>query len=303
MWRGKPFDFTLTRRFSRVQVRLEQLVTYSGGKLLDLALKFAAWTMFKEKKEWGFSPKPDMRSSVPTISDHLYPLLMSGRVEPVPGISSILPDSKILLSNGRTLEGVDSIIFATGFKYDPAQTVSFSPDVLSDLGYNPSTPHRFPLYHNTLPLGVPEMCFMDIGYAFIGVGVGADLRSMWLASVWSGSVKLPEKEKIKAIARKEQNWVDGLAKFGAVTPGTTSTEQIFSMAREAGCEDDHTSWFSWSWEGWKWWWRHRALSRLLMDGPDVPASFRLRGRKAWAGAEEVIWKANGKVPPVGSKSI
>lgn len=73
------------------------------------------------------------------------------------------------------------------------------------------------------------------------------------------------------------------------------------MAEEAGCADDHTSWFSCTWEGWKWWWRNRALSRLVMDGPDLPASHRLRGRKQWDGAEAVIWKANEKVKPGAPK--
>lgn len=72
-------------------------------------------------------------------------------------------------------------------------------------------------------------------------------------------------------------------------------EAFFSLAKEAGCADDHLQWFSGSsWAGWKWWWNHRALSRLILDGPDLPAAFRLRGRKRWEGAEEVIRHANAK---------
>jgi hypothetical protein len=37
-------------------------------------------TSFKYEDEWGFSPSPDTRASVPTITDDLYPLLQSGRV-------------------------------------------------------------------------------------------------------------------------------------------------------------------------------------------------------------------------------
>jgi dimethylaniline monooxygenase (N-oxide forming) len=84
---------------------------------------------------------------------------------------------------------------------------------------------------------------------------------------------------------------------GSVTPGTVPIEALYLVAAEAGFADDHYSWFSCTWDGWKWWWNNRALSRLIMDGPDIPASHRLRGRKKWEGAEEIIWRANGKVKP------
>lgn len=80
-----------------------------------------------------------------------------------------------------------------------------------------------------------------------------------------------------------------------MTPGTIPIEVVFDLAAEAGCADDHLYWFSGSSiEGWKWWWNNRTLSRLILDGPDLPSSFRLRGRKQWDGAEAVIRKVNAK---------
>lgn len=88
-----------------------------------------------------------------------------------------------------------------------------------------------------------------------------------------------------------------LISSGTVTPGAMPIDAFYTIAEEAGCADDHVSWFACTWDGWKWWWKNRTLSNLLMDGPDLPASHRLRGRKQWDGAEQVIWKANGRVRP------
>ena len=241
---------------------------------------------------------------------------------PVPGISSIQPDSTIILTDGRQLKSIDVIIFATGFTSDPATILGFSQEILDRMGYNPKRPHHFPRYRYQLTLGLPELSLFNQSYALVGAPVGFDIRSMWIAGVWSGNVKLPPKEEMEKRSKKEAEWLDGLYKLcvlifpfsfttvnprsvhsnmyahsGSVTPGTIPIGDYYLAATEAGCADDHYSWFSCTWDGWKWWWNNRALSRLLMDGPDIPASHRLRGRKRWEGAEEIIWRANGKVKP------
>ena len=58
----------------------------------------------------------------------------------------------------------------------------------------------------------------------------------------------------------------------------------------------------WGWAGWKFWLGNRRLHKLIMDGVMTPATYRLfegreGGRKRWDGAEEAIYKANGKTPP------
>ena len=233
----------------------------------------------------------------------------------VPGISSVQPDSTIILTNGRQLKSIDVVIFATGFISDPATVLGFSQEIIDRMQYNPKRPQDFPRYRHHLTLGLPELCLLSQFYAPAAATVISDIMSMWIAGVWSGNVKLPSQEKMEKQSRQEAKWLDGLYKLcvklssqphphnvltpcfqsGCVTPGTMPIETFYLLAAEAGCADDHCSWFSW--EGWKWWWNNRALSRLIMDGPDIPASHRLRGRKKWEGAEEIIWRANGKAKP------
>ncbi|KAF8320351.1 FAD/NAD(P)-binding domain-containing protein [Clavulina sp. PMI_390] len=299
-WNGKPIDHLLTRRLANLQALMEKVWPYSSGHLHNIVVNVVRSTTFKYKKEWKFTPTPDTRSSVPTITDDLYDLLASGRVEPVSGISHINPDSSITLSDGRELSSIDAIIFATGYSLDFGTAVPFSQAILDRMGYDPQTPDTIPRYRYTLSVGLPELCVLTQMFAPSGYPLMADIRAMWLAGVWSGNVKLPTDKNMLRVSKQEEKWVKGLQKFGDATPGSMPIEILFLMAVEAGCEDDHMFWFG-SWAGWKWWWNHRALTSLLLDGPDIPASHRLRGRKKWDGAEDAIWKANGKVPPQRTK--
>lgn len=133
-------------------------------------------------------------------------------VVPVPEITSIRPDSSIALSDGQVLTSIDAIIFATGYRNDPAAAVSFAPDILEKVGYDPKTPYRFPQYRYTLSALLPELCFLGPGYAPTGAPLGFDIRSMWVASVWSGNVKLPDHDAVMKKSRKETKWADGLRK-------------------------------------------------------------------------------------------
>ena len=54
----------------------------------------------------------------------------------------------------------------------------------------------------------------------------------------------------------------------------------------------------WGWEGWKFWFRERKLCHLILWGIDTPFVYRLfegeeGARKAWDGAREAIFRANG----------
>ena len=58
----------------------------------------------------------------------------------------------------------------------------------------------------------------------------------------------------------------------------------------------------WGWKGWKWWWNNRELYGMIMSGVQTPFLYRLfeqvpGKRKAWDGAREAIYKANGKTMP------
>jgi dimethylaniline monooxygenase (N-oxide forming) len=54
----------------------------------------------------------------------------------------------------------------------------------------------------------------------------------------------------------------------------------------------------WGWEAWKFWWKNRTLFKYIMNGPNVPAVYRLfdmgRGRRVWDGARAAIEKINEK---------
>ncbi|KAF8320350.1 FAD/NAD(P)-binding domain-containing protein [Clavulina sp. PMI_390] len=312
MWGGKPIDCLQTRRTAYLQAFLEKMIPYSSGTFQEIYVNVVRSTTFKYKKEWGFTPAPDTRAAPPTISDDIYPLLMAGRVgesavrsvgayradlhaEPIPPIANVMSDNSVVLTDGRELHSIDAIIFATGYTNDPAKSAPLSQAVLQRMGYDAAKPAEFPRFRYTLTAQLPELLILSQVYAPTGIAPLSDIQTMWVASVWSGNVKLPGLEKIMKQSRKEAKYLTGLKKYGKVTAGFIPVDVVHALAAEAGCDDSHTT--LWSWEGWKWWWNNRALSSLVMDGPDLPASHRLRGRKKWDGAADVIWKANGKVPP------
>jgi hypothetical protein len=132
---------------------------------------------------------------------------------PVPGISSIQPDSTVILTDGRQLQSIDVIIFATGFISDPAAILGFSQEILDRMQYSPKRPQDFPRYRYQLTLGLPELCLLNQIYAPTGAPVAFDIRSMWIAGVWSGNVKLPSKEEMEKQSKKEAEWLGGLYKL------------------------------------------------------------------------------------------
>jgi dimethylaniline monooxygenase (N-oxide forming) len=140
-------------------------------------------------------------------------LIRISALVPVPGISSVQPDSTIVLADGRQLKSIDVIIFATGFINDPATSLGFSQEILDRMHYKPERPHDFPRYRYELTLGLPELCLLNQVFAPTGASVGFDIRSMWIAGVWSGNVKLPSKENMEKQSKKEAKWLDGLYKL------------------------------------------------------------------------------------------
>lgn len=131
---------------------------------------------------------------------------------PVPGISSVHPDSTVILTDGRQLKSIDVIIFATGFISDPATVLGFSKEILDRMQYDSKRPQDFPRYRYQLTLGLPELCLLNQIYSPTGAPVAFDIRSMWIAGIWSGNVKLPSREVMEKQSKKEAKWLDGLYK-------------------------------------------------------------------------------------------
>jgi hypothetical protein len=110
--------------------------------------------------------------------------------------SSIAPDRVI-----RTLEGVDKIIFATGYTPWPTLQSFLAPEILMKMGVQPGEdPHPRQLYENLHRRVLHPQIGRNIG--FIGFQKpqhwgGIEIQGRWLANLFSGQVDWPSEEDIE----------------------------------------------------------------------------------------------------------
>ena len=77
----------------------------------------------------------------------------------------------------------------------------------------------------------------------------------------------------------------GLVKNGEVGPWLNDA-----------CGNGINEMLGWSWGSWKFWWKERALYRLVVNGVNTGFLYRLfeGRRRRWEGAREAIYRANGR---------
>lgn len=200
-----------------------------------------------------------------------------------------------------TVEGefeVDAIIFATGSTYNYS---ILADSANPNFEFGTTNPSPYPhLYQTLFSTEFPDSLAMIGPYKGFSVSAmtNSDLAAQAIAQVWKGNFNLPNKVE-------KENWCLENYQFrqkitqgvGSSQPGVDAygLEQFLSHAAGTGIEEN----LGWGWKGWKFWWKHRKLHGLLMDGINTPHLYRLfegrdGGRKRWEGAEEAIWRLNKK---------
>jgi dimethylaniline monooxygenase (N-oxide forming) len=253
---------------------------------------------------WRLLPAPPDANANAVFNENIINRLADGSVRSVPGIQSI-DETSITTADGSV--DVDVIIFCTGYHFDYSFLGPRADPTNQPAPEWQSSPHSnglpFPrlyqtLFHSDYP---SSLAFIGPcqGYTFASFN-HADLASQAIAQVWLGLYPLPCGASIHAWC--EENYRASLKqvqKWRVPKTGTDNGRLEAWLNRAAGNGVQES--LAWGLAGWTFWWKERKLYRLIMDGVNTPFVYRLfegrpGSRKAWLGAREAIYRANGVQP-------
>ncbi|KAJ9609981.1 hypothetical protein H2200_006311 [Cladophialophora chaetospira] len=295
---GRTYDQAQNLTAVFVQLFLETWLPSVWNWLFEkILLSMSKKSYPNQRKEWNLSPAPPPTTTSPLIADAVYPHLESGFAEPVAAIQQITGPKTIQLKDGRVLNNIDTIIFATGYE----AKISYAPDEYNPYPIADEAPF---LYRNIFPLH-PDASVRN-SLAFLGQGgipfpgfVQFELKIWAISQIWQGKASLPSFDTMQQWHKDHMAWrqeVVRKSKFDSkfIIVFLRLPDHLKWLDKTAGTGIlTHFSWFSW--RSWRFWWQDRRFYNLCKSGLISPAMWRLfdmGGRKAWAGAKEQIIKDN-----------
>lgn len=285
-----------------------QASNYVAGKAIGLIQSYTFPTLRGHPCFSGAISGPLYRS--PFVCDELPGLLDSGDVKVYGGIMGVAGPRTVVFKDGSEITDVDAIIFCCGYYHDlslikgegnPAD-VEYTTDSFEQLKqakhHNTNSEYQR-LYHGILSERYPESLAVLGGLTTVRpTFVLYDLATMALASLWSGSYPLPSPRAMKREIDSHYNFVvraleNGPMSFLGLRIDVRGTYKWLNATAGTGVIERLEGW---GWEAWKFWWKNRTLFKYIMNGPNVPAVYRLfdmgRGRRPWDGARVAIEKVN-----------
>lgn len=293
-----------------IQGLLNRFLPALAEKLFNSVAKKMQDSVFTIRPEWGLSPAPSLKYTVPVVSDELIHALSSGAVESVPGIRRFVGPRSVELDNGpappsRRLDDIDAVVLCTGYRtdfglverrFDPTRATT--PRWAAAPGSRGKPLPR--LYRNVFSLDRPaELAFMGCA-AFASPAFQLyDLASMAVAQAWKaggGAALLPAREEMERAVDRHHEWISGVAERVNVFPSLVEGPEWMAWAdRTAGTRVDE--YLGWGWKGWWFWLTDYRFCNLLMSGVYSPHLYRVFDgrRKKWDGAREEIEKVNRRI--------
>lgn len=288
------FDAALTLNITRFTLFATTWFPNLLNWLLDKAMEATSKAAFPNvPKSWNFFPAPSITTTTPLVADEIYPLLESGFCEPVAAVAKVTGPKTIELKDGRILDGIDAIIYTTGYELSaPFVEEKHNPHT------TPGTPPH--LYRGTFPLHEdPKVrnSLAFLGHAAIHFPgfIQHELIIMAVSQIWGGKSSLPPLGEMQTWYRGFTEWrQDKLNKQKSEATFYTLTQPFTDHLRwmdDAAGTDmwSHFGWFSL--KAWSFWWNDRKLYNLCANGLFSPAMWRLfetGKRSAWPKAKEQI---------------
>ncbi|KAK1252529.1 hypothetical protein MKX08_003716 [Trichoderma sp. CBMAI-0020] len=311
---GRPWDHYMTRRadsmIRRSMAWSPQASNYVAGRAIGLIQSYTFPTLRGHPCFSGAVSGPLYRS--PFVCDELPSLLDSGDVKVYGGIMGVAGPRTVVFKDGSEITDVDAIIFCCGYYHDLSlikgegnpTDVEYSTDSFAQLKqaihHNINSEYQR-LYHGILSERYPESLAVLGGLTTVRpTFVLYDLATMALASLWSGSYPLPSPRAMKREIDSHYNFVvraleNGPMSFLGLRIDVRGTYKWLNATAGTGVIERLEGW---GWEAWKFWWKNRTLFKYIMNGPNVPAVYRLfdmgRGRRPWDGARAAIEQVNEK---------
>ena len=171
--------------------------------------------------------------------------ILPGNVRQVPGLRSCLPDGRLSLMDGSTLEAT-VILLATGYHY------SF-PFLTPECGLTVSSRRVTPLYKHLVNINNSSMCFIGVPIQICPFPQ-FDLQVRFFVKTLTGEVKLPSKEEMLEDLRREEDWRKNelkmpekyfhkmgtlqwiynkeIAQLGGLTPINQTVENLYNAVHE-----------------------------------------------------------------------
>jgi dimethylaniline monooxygenase (N-oxide forming) len=294
---GMPLDLIINRQKNLIKFWLEKYFPSLTQWLFDAMIEYYSKKSFKLDPSWKLSPAPSLANHQPVITDNLVSSLWAGDITSVSGLRSFFGDDTVELLDGTKLV-VDAVVFCTG--YEPDFSLVSGLDPTADVSYNQkNTPYRGPplarLYQNIFPVKYADsVAYMNYIALTDGAITVIDLASMAIAQIWKGNSRLPSRKEMNETIDKHQKWVKGLADGDTVYAGIVRPGLWYAFLNSAaGTQVDEK--LGYGLEGWKFWFKERKLSNLMMTGVMTPYMYRIFDggkRKMWCGARDAIIHAN-----------
>lgn len=263
--------------------------------MADVAVGYLGRRIFgKLDPAWGLEPFPNITLTLPGAWEDVVPLLRSGAVTSLPGIRRFTGPRSIELDDGRSLDGIDAVICATGYRADFSIAPFLDTSKPQAYGYQGEPIYR--MYMNMFPPRYADSCAL-LCYSAFGKSNGfsfSDVTSLAVSNVWRGIEPLPTRAEMERHIDAHQKWV---ASRWAVEPRSDPSavkqwefQGFLHRAAGTGMEN-----LGWGLKGWKFWLKDRKMYNLMNNGVETAHMYRYfetGKRKTWEGAREAILHMN-----------
>ncbi|KAH8814603.1 flavin monooxygenase-like protein [Flagelloscypha sp. PMI_526] len=305
--RGLPFDHLRTMRGFRVITYMEHIFPSIQDYILNSwVLRFTQWKLEPLDPKWKLTPALSPLRYGAAISECLTPklkrdeVMLIGQINQFTGPHSLEIQSRDDHSKSSSLDDIDAVIFATGYRptYDlisshrPDRSAPSNDDLFASYDY-PRTvvPQPTDLYWNIFDTEYPtSLAYVGHLSAKSSAFPMFDVVSMCIGQVFSGQYTLPPPKTILAETQMKNEWYNARIQGGPQLYASVPTKGLWAFLDEvsgAGLGKNLK------------WWHFWGLKGLVMGGIDTAFVWRLfegKGRKAWDGAEAAIREANVVVP-------
>ncbi|KAL3072907.1 hypothetical protein niasHS_017881 [Heterodera schachtii] len=223
--------------------------------------------------KYGIMPSHGFFSQHLTVSDDLPCRIITGSVQVKPDIREFTSHG-IVWADGTVTDGIDKIVMATGYL--------FNFDLVENGQLIPVKDNTAWLYKNMLAPQLADwntLAIVGLAQPSGAIHPVAEMQARLFFAALCGDAKLPTREGMEHDIDRAQA---ELAKaFVKSTRHTIEVNYILFMdelAELIGCKPNPVD-FAFS---------KPRLAHALLFGPNVSYVYRLRGPKAWDGAEEAI---------------
>ncbi|KAJ9651308.1 hypothetical protein H2198_009402 [Neophaeococcomyces mojaviensis] len=303
---GTPFDTSMTLPLFFFQTFAETWFPRIWTGLLDNILGKISDKVFPTKKEWKLNPKPSIGAATPLMADTIYPFMQSGFAEPVAKVRRITGPKAVELEDGRVLDGIDSIIYCTGYHFNmPESLIPRSGEKAEAYDPYPNGPGPHPrLYRNCFPLH-PDPAIRN-SLAFLGQGAVTfpgfsqfELMAMCVSQIWRGNAKLPPYKEMVEWYDENTRWREQHMKRHNQRADSTFYPAFLQFAPQmhwmhetagTGIYSNLDGLFNgtFNWRAWKLWWADGEMYKLCTKGLFTPTMLRLFGSTEGKGGRRAL---------------